>query len=170
MSSNLLGSIRLRLPIPAAKTLGVGFLILILFIISVVLCFVFQDGIDATIGINPAHMSIVMLMVVLLIPWVIITFWLIKKYTKVGYLELYQHHLQILSPEKEVLKHYDASSISFVKIQAPSFHITFKDGYRFNVLNVAMGDGYVKELVNFYPTFLEFLNINNIKVAQGNIM
>lgn len=167
---NLTASIKLRLPVSLGKALLIGFLIFGGYLVSVVLSFVFQDSINSLIGINPAKMSIIALLIILFIPWGLFGWLLIVKFTDYGYLNLYRDHLTILSKENQLIKNYLASDVAFIKIQDVAFHITFKDGYRFNCINLGMEKGYMEKLSQFNGKLKFFINENNIPVVDGKII
>lgn len=165
-----LASIRLRLPIPVAITLAVGLGIMFLYLLTVVLAFVFQNSIELAIGINPARVSIIVLMVVLFIPWGILGWVILKKYAKIGVLHLYANYLTISDANNRVIKTYPANSITMIKQQGNAAHFEFKDNYRFNLINLGMDSNYTDELIRFNTALLAFLNQNNIKAIKGNIL
>ncbi|HWW38693.1 hypothetical protein [Pedobacter sp.] len=163
-------NIKMRLPIPVGTTLGIGFAMLAGYIVTLVLVFIFQNQIETLTGINPAHSPLTLLMLILLAPWVIIAWLLIKKNTNYGFLNLYDRYLIITDEHNSLIKKYNAEDVAFVKLQHLAFHFTFKDGYRFNCINLAMEKGYPEQLASFNPFLREFIVQNQVPVQQGNIM
>lgn len=170
MTENPIASIPLRIPLPMSKTFPVAMALFFGYLITVVLAFVFQNAIQAVTGVNPAHMSIVVLMLLLVIPWALCGWWLFKKYSKVGKLHLFESSLTITGENDELIKSYPAIAVDFIKIQNAAFHITFKDGYRFNALNIGMPDNFGQQLMGFQPKLLEFVSRNNLTIKKGNIV
>ncbi|MFW0717146.1 hypothetical protein [Pedobacter sp. N23S346] len=167
---NLTASIKLRLPVSLGKALLIGFLIFGGYLICVILSFVFQSSIDSLIGVNPAKMSIITLLIIIFIPWGLLGWLLIIKFTDYGYLNLYEDHLTISSIENKLIKNYQAMEIAFIKIQDAAFHITFKDGYRFNCVNLGMEKGYIEKLSKFSIELKTFIEKNSIPVSEGRII
>lgn len=163
-------SIRFRLPVAMGKSLGVAFIVLTGYLISVVCAFIFQQAIENLTGINPAHISILVLLIVLFIPWGGLGWFLLVKATSYGKLNLYADHLTLSSEQDELLKRYSVDQIAGVKFQHVAFHLAFKDGYRFNCINMGMGKGYVQELAAFTPQFISFLEKNNVHFEYGRII
>ncbi|MBB6111768.1 hypothetical protein [Mucilaginibacter lappiensis] len=163
-------SIRLRLPIPIGKTLTIGFIFIFSYLIVLVLIFAFQNSIASVLGINPAHISIILLMFIVFLPWAFVAWQMLRRLTKTGTLSLYSDYLTITNQQNEVIKDYPANFISSVKMQNLIFHFEFKDGYRFNVINLAMDKNYPQELAEFNPLLLVFLSNNNIPFQKGRIL
>jgi hypothetical protein len=163
-------SIRFRLPVAIGKSLGVAFIVLTGYLISLVCAFVFQQGIENLTGINPAKISIIILLIVLFIPWGVLGWLLLVKATSYGKLNLFEDHLTLSSQQDELLRRYHAHQIAGVKLQNVAFHIAFKDGYRFNCINMGMGKGYIQELAAFTPQLIAFLEKNNVHFEHGRII
>lgn len=163
-------SIPLRLPIAIGKTLVISLGIMFFYIITIILAFFFQHNILIVTGINPAQISIVIVMVILFIPWGIIAWLLLRRFSKIGVLRLYPSHIVITGSDSQILKEYQANSILLITIQNNAYHFDFKDGYKFNVINLAMGAGYSDQMVAFLPFLLNFVYENNIMVKQGVII
>lgn len=167
---NPAASIKFRLPVSLGKALLTGFLIFGGYLVSVVLSFVFQDSIYGLIGVNPAKMSIITLLIVLFIPWGLLGWLLIVKFTSYGYLNLYKEHLTLSSIDNNLISSYKATDIAFIKIQDIAFHITFKNGYRLNCINLGMGSGYMEKLSKFNFKLRTFIQENSITVGEGRII
>jgi hypothetical protein len=167
---NPAASIKFRLPVSIGKALLTGFLIFGGYFVSIVLAFVFQDSIYSLIGVNPAKMSIIALLVVLFIPWGLLGWLLIVKFTSYGYINLYKAHLTISSLDNNLISSYQATDIAFIKIQDMAFHITFKNGYRLNCINLGMESGYMEKLSQFNFKLRTFIQENSITVGEGRIV
>lgn len=163
-------SIKLRLPAPFAITMATGFGILFFYLVTVILSFLFQDAIESVIGINPAKISIIILLIVLFIPWAILAWGIFQKYSKIGTLNLYTNYLTINNAEKQVIKNYPAQAITVIKIQNLAAHFEFRDGYRFNILSIGMDKNYTNELSVFHHQLLNFIDQNHLNVQKGRIL
>lgn len=163
-------SIRFRLPVAIGRSLGVASIVFACYLISVVCAFIFQEWIEEFIGINPAKISVLVLLIALFIPWALLGWLLLVKATNYAKLNLYGSYLTLSSEHDELLKRYNAEQIAAVRFQNVAFHLAFKDGYRFNCINLGMGRGYIQELAAFTPQLITFLEKNKVHFEYGRII
>lgn len=86
---------------------------------------------------------------------------------KLWNLNLYKEHLTLSSIDNNLISSYQAIDIAFIKIQDMAFHITFKNGYRLNCINLGMGSGYMEKLSKFNFKLRTFIQENSITVSEG---
>ncbi|QNK64336.1 hypothetical protein H7F33_07590 [Pedobacter sp. PAMC26386] len=164
-------TIRMRLPLPMGKALFAGVLLFIGYVACLILCFEYQDQLEGLIGINLKQISIIPIMIVLLIPWIIIAAWLIRKFAHYGILSLFNAHLTITSIEnKKVIKSYPATAIAFIKIQHLTFRFTFKEGSGFNSINMSVAKHFENQLIGFNPVFHAFIQRNEVPIQEGVVL